>query len=59
VVDADLRNYFDTIPHEPLLQRMATKVADGRVIKLDGMNLHRSEDLYLKIEFNLIQPVVP
>jgi len=34
VVDADLRSYFDTIPHEPLLKRVEEKIADGRVIKL-------------------------
>ena len=34
VVDADLKSYFDTIPHEPLLQRVEEKVSDGRVIKL-------------------------
>jgi len=34
VVDADLKSYYDTIPHEPLLARIAEKVSDGRVIKL-------------------------
>lgn len=34
VVDADLKNYFDTIPHERLLQRVEEKVSDGRVMKL-------------------------
>lgn len=34
VVDADLKSYFDTIPHEPLLKRVEEKVSDGRVIKL-------------------------
>ena len=34
VVDADLKNYFDSIPHEPLLARIQEKVSDGRVIKL-------------------------
>jgi RNA-directed DNA polymerase len=34
VVDADLKSYFDTIPHEQLLQRIAAKVADGRVLEL-------------------------
>ena len=37
VVDADLQSYFDTIPHEPLLERVRGKVADGRVLDLlDG-----------------------
>lgn len=34
VVDADLRSYFDTIPHEELLARVRRKVADGRVLEL-------------------------
>jgi len=34
VVDADLSSYFDTIPHEPLMNRVRAKVADGRVLAL-------------------------
>ena len=34
VVDADLKSYFDTIPHERLLQRIRAKVADGRLLRL-------------------------
>jgi RNA-directed DNA polymerase len=34
VVDADLKSYFDTIPHERLLQRIRAKVADGRLLGL-------------------------
>lgn len=34
VVDADLKSYFDTIPHEQLLRRIEEKVADGRVLEL-------------------------
>lgn len=34
VVDADLKSYFDTIPHQALLKRVEEKVSDGRVIKL-------------------------
>lgn len=34
VVDADLRSYFDTIPHRPLMERVGHKIADGRVLKL-------------------------
>jgi RNA-directed DNA polymerase len=47
VVDADLKSYFDTIPHERLLGRVRERVADGRVLRwfaaflnqkvLDGM----------------------
>jgi len=34
VVDADLKSYFDTIPHAEMRERMATKIADGRVLEL-------------------------
>jgi RNA-directed DNA polymerase len=34
VVDADLKSYFDTIPQEELLARVADKVSDGRVLSL-------------------------
>lgn len=34
VVDADLKSYFDTIPREPLLERIREKVSDGRIIRL-------------------------
>lgn len=34
VVDADLKSYFDTIPQEKLLKRVAQKVSDGRVLEL-------------------------
>jgi RNA-directed DNA polymerase len=32
VVDADLKSYFDTIPHERLLALVKARVADGRVL---------------------------
>jgi RNA-directed DNA polymerase len=34
VVDADLKGYFDSIPHAPLMERLKTKIADGRVLSL-------------------------
>lgn len=34
VVDADLKSYFDTIPHKRLMDRVQAKVADGRVLGL-------------------------
>jgi RNA-directed DNA polymerase len=34
VVDADLRSYFDTIPHARLLERIKERVSDGRVLEL-------------------------
>jgi RNA-directed DNA polymerase len=39
VVDADLKSYFDTIPHERLLDRLREKISDGRVLKLVEMFL--------------------
>ena len=53
VVDADLRKFFDTIPHELLRNRVAERVADSRVLALiaafleqevlDGMEQWRPE----------------
>ena len=34
VVDADLKSYFDTIPHERLMAEVKGRVADGRVLEL-------------------------
>lgn len=34
VVDADLRRYFDTIPHDALREEVGRKVGDGRVLAL-------------------------
>jgi RNA-directed DNA polymerase len=34
VVDADLKNYFDTIPYERLMAWVKQRVADGRVLAL-------------------------
>ena len=34
VVDADLKSYFDTIPHERLIERVEERVSDGRIIGL-------------------------
>jgi RNA-directed DNA polymerase len=34
VVDADLKSYFDTIPHLQLVERVASKIADGAVLDL-------------------------
>jgi RNA-directed DNA polymerase len=33
VVDADLKSYYDTIPHGPMVRRVEEKVSDGRVIE--------------------------
>ncbi|MBU2723824.1 group II intron reverse transcriptase/maturase [Acidithiobacillus ferridurans] len=37
VVDADLKSYFDTIPHDKLLQSVRTRVIDRSVVKLIAM----------------------
>jgi RNA-directed DNA polymerase len=38
VVDADLKSYFDTIPHERLMEQVGEKIADGKVLTLiEGM----------------------
>jgi RNA-directed DNA polymerase len=34
VVDADLKSYFDTIPHGRLMERIKEKVSDGRILSL-------------------------
>lgn len=34
VVDADIKSYFDTIPHDKLIGLISTKVSDGRMITL-------------------------
>jgi RNA-directed DNA polymerase len=34
VVDADLESYFDSIPHERMMQRVEEQVSDGRILAL-------------------------
>jgi len=39
VVDADLKSYFDTIPKDKLMERVAEKVSDSRLLRLVRMFL--------------------
>jgi RNA-directed DNA polymerase len=41
VVDADLKSYFDSIPHEGMMARVEEKVSDGRVLELLGAYLNQ------------------
>jgi RNA-directed DNA polymerase len=34
VVDADLRSYFDSIPHDRLMERVKERISDGRLLDL-------------------------
>ena len=41
IVDADIKSYFDTIPHDRLMTRIEEKIADGRVLALIEAFLHQ------------------
>jgi len=41
VVDADLKSYFDTIPHDLLMARIREKIADNAVLTLIESFLHQ------------------
>jgi RNA-directed DNA polymerase len=41
VVDVDLRKYFDTIPHQGLMNEVGKRIADGRVLDLIEAYLHQ------------------
>jgi RNA-directed DNA polymerase len=34
VVDADIKGYFDSIPHSKLMAKVAKKISDGRILEL-------------------------
>src|SRR5688572_23659299 len=48
VVDADLRSYFDTIPHAQLLERVEERVSDGRVLEL--IEAYLKQDIVKEME---------
>ncbi len=41
VVDVDIKGYFDTIPHPPLMEQVSRRIADGRVLNLIEQFLHQ------------------
>jgi RNA-directed DNA polymerase len=41
VVDADIKSYFDTIPHDKLMRRIEERISDGRVLRLVGRMLEQ------------------
>lgn len=41
VVDVDLQQYFDSIPHDRLMKEVARRVADGAVLRLVEAFLHQ------------------
>jgi RNA-directed DNA polymerase len=41
VVDVDVRKYFDAIPHQGLMNEVAKRIADGRVLGLIEAYLHQ------------------
>jgi RNA-directed DNA polymerase len=41
VVDADLKSYFDTIPHDRLMRLVEGSISDGRVLDLIGSYLRQ------------------
>ena len=41
VVDADLKSYFDTIPHDRLLEQVEEEVSDSRILELIEMFLEQ------------------
>ena len=49
VVDADVKSYFDSIPHDRLMERIRKRISDGKVLHLIELFLNQEilEDLKL------------
>jgi len=49
VLDADVKSYFDTIPHDLLMERMMERVSDGKILHLIELFLKQKilEDMKL------------
>jgi RNA-directed DNA polymerase len=49
VIDADVKSYFDTIPHDRLMDRLKEKVSDGKILNLIRLFLEQEimEDVKL------------
>jgi RNA-directed DNA polymerase len=41
VVDADIKGFFDTIPHDIIMARVEEKISDGRILSLIRAFLHQ------------------
>jgi RNA-directed DNA polymerase len=49
VGDTDLKSYFDTIPHERLMEQVAEKIADGKV--LNGLDWKMARSGYEMVRY--------
>ena len=49
VVAADIKGYFDSIPHNKLMEKVGNKISDGRVLELI--------ESYLKAEVMTVQEI--
>jgi RNA-directed DNA polymerase len=42
IIDADLASYFDTIPHDRLMNAVAERVVDGAMLALVASTMNRA-----------------
>ena len=52
LVDVDIAKFFDTIPHEPLIDAVAERVADGSVLRLIRLFL----EALIQDRYRLVRP---